>query len=72
MTAHCSGCGTANPDTEDGYTTCCNEPECGPYTGRRTWILGEHVGGPKIDADTACCAHAAEKANPGLIALYAV
>jgi hypothetical protein len=23
---HCEMCGTANPEDEDGYTTCCNEP----------------------------------------------
>jgi len=24
--AHCEMCGTINPEDEEGYTTCCNEP----------------------------------------------
>ena len=25
---HCESCGRENPNTDDGYTTCCNEPTC--------------------------------------------
>lgn len=25
---HCESCGETNPDTDDGYTTCCNELVC--------------------------------------------
>lgn len=29
---HCENCGDENPETDDGYTTCCNEPICDGYT----------------------------------------
>jgi hypothetical protein len=25
---HCESCGATNPETEDGYTVCCNELVC--------------------------------------------
>lgn len=27
-TTHCSNCADENPTSDDGYTTCCNEPVC--------------------------------------------
>jgi len=26
--SHCESCGKENPNTDDGYTTCCNELVC--------------------------------------------
>lgn len=50
---HCENCGQANPATDDGYTTCCNELVCD----------GQDVGyrfGTQADNVRACCWAAAD------------
>jgi hypothetical protein len=63
MQNHCSGCGTQNPQVEDGYTECCNEYVCDGRGGYR-WAYGtmtapdfRHV---KIGELTACCGGGAD------------
>jgi hypothetical protein len=63
---HCSGCGTQNPQVEDGYTECCNEWVCDGRQADR-WVTGTM--GTKADnwtrtetgELTACCAAMADR-----------
>ena len=62
---HCENCGTENPQTDDGYTTCCNELTCtGPRPAGRyndAW-KGYEWGNDEIESVTACCGHKADEA----------
>jgi uncharacterized ferredoxin-like protein len=42
---HCEGCGSTDFDTDDGYTTCCNEPAtfAGPNCTHTETTIGEPV-----------------------------
>lgn len=42
---HCEFCGAVDPEVEDSYTVCCNEPLCegeGPINGESVGIDCEH------------------------------
>ena len=52
-TSHCSNCGGQNPELDDGYTTCCNEPMC---DGGR-----DRFGFPDNYVTACCWAKAEEK-----------
>jgi hypothetical protein len=52
-TPHCENCGQQNPETKDGYTTCCNEPVCDG--GESKWESCE--GNKNFIAIEACCGH---------------
>ena len=73
-TRHCESCGTDNPQTDDGYTTCCNELVCDGGPGY-VWAVGTMD--LKTDDRTqtgtvrACCAARAEaKVAKGLFVLH--
>ena len=50
---HCENCGKENPNTGEGYTSCCNELVC---TGE-----GKDRFGVPTDWVTSCCWAKAEK-----------
>jgi len=53
MNRHCESCGKENPRTDDGYTTCCNQPVC--YgDGEYEWTDGQNE-------VSACCVHVADE-----------
>lgn len=73
--AHCSECGTLNPQTADGYTDCCNEPACdGPgHSSGRLWETGT-IGTDHRHNVTGqvrgCCSGVVERSLPmGVFAL---
>jgi len=72
MRNHCSGCGTQNPQAEDGYTECCNEYVC-DGRGEYRWVLGTMEPRQATGELTACCGGQADKIaaakGPGLYAL---
>ena len=47
MTTHCENCGQVNPETDDGYTDCCNELVCDGSERNKFGIPTDYV--------VACC-----------------
>jgi hypothetical protein len=53
MACHCESCGQSNPETDDGYTTCCNELVCDGNDREKFGIPSDYV--------VACCWAKAEE-----------
>lgn len=72
MERHCSGCGSQNPQVEDGYTECCNEWVCDGQ-GADRWVTGTMEPRKETGVLSACCAAMADRKaaqqGPGLFAL---
>lgn len=59
--SHCSGCGHEVDyyDTDEGYTSCCNEPLC-DSDGQDRYAIGDNTGDrPDGREVRACCPAAA-------------
>jgi len=77
---HCEQCGAPDPQTDDGYTTCCNEPTCWGGQPNERWAVGHFGENPNTDARVqtgeirACCVAAAERklAGTGLDVLHRI
>lgn len=74
--SHCESCGAADPQTDQGYTTCCNELTC-DGTHQDAWVIGTMTGPDDTRTVTgrlnACCASMADRkaalTGPGVLAL---
>ena len=53
MDCHCESCGQNNPETDDGYTTCCNELVCDGSDRAKFGVPDDYV--------VACCWAKAEE-----------
>ena len=58
MKQHCESCGEVNPETDDGYTVCCNEPCC-------DGLQRDKFGFPDNYVVACCWAKAEEKFKAG-------